>query len=406
MSSTKKKKKKLPELKVVFDTNALFSGSASDLLNSDVAQLIRENSSHQDLVITWCLPSVVRHERQYQMELAALKLLPSIQKLERVLGHNLNITEGVIRHRIDEVVETQLKDFGLQIVDLVIGDVDWQRVALDAAYRRPPFEAGEHEKGFRDALIVETFLQVLQHSPSTPTICRVALSSGDALLRTAVANRTSDRTNVRVLEGLDELKDLINTLVAKVTEDFVAKIREGASALFFTEKDPNSIYYKEKVGERLRETFVAELKKLPAGAQRREGGGWYIIAPRFVKKEGQRVHWVTAINTEAKAFTIPSTVVPGAYGELLNILSGKQLLSPSLGSSYLGSLGASVGAGMGSGPNLTVGQALGTLANAPERQIAKGTSIFEVSWSVLVSTAGKFRDARIDDLKFIRTTWE
>jgi len=69
-----------------------------------------------------------------------LKLLPSIQALERLLSHNLNITEGIIESRVNEAIDRQLQDYYIQEVALDESRVDWNRVKLDAAYRRPPFE--------------------------------------------------------------------------------------------------------------------------------------------------------------------------------------------------------------------------------------------------------------------------
>src|SRR5205807_3699540 len=93
---------KPPELRVVFDTNVLFTGSASDLLKQEAVELIQQNLHHSDLLLTWYLPEVVLHERLYQMQAIALGLLPSIQKVEKLLGHQLNITEDIVKQRANE----------------------------------------------------------------------------------------------------------------------------------------------------------------------------------------------------------------------------------------------------------------------------------------------------------------
>ena len=100
--------KKPRELKVVFDTSVLYTGSASDLLNNDSVTIIQNNSDHDDLKIEWYLPEVVIHERKYQMRAQGIKFIPPVKKLERLLGHNLNITEDVIKSRIEKVVEEQI----------------------------------------------------------------------------------------------------------------------------------------------------------------------------------------------------------------------------------------------------------------------------------------------------------
>jgi len=91
-----KKKKSKPKLFVVFDTSVLFTQVAYNLVRSEVRQLIEMNSQHSDLSIKWYLPSIVIDERRYQMQNKAFELLPSIEKLEKLLGHNLNITKDIL----------------------------------------------------------------------------------------------------------------------------------------------------------------------------------------------------------------------------------------------------------------------------------------------------------------------
>src|ERR1039458_5358202 len=169
------------ELRVILDTNALFTGSAHYFLRKEVGDLIEQHSGLPDLTIKWIVPEVVRHERQFQMLNEALQLLPAVEKLERVLGHNLNITRDILETRVREAIDRQVEHFGIIIQSLTTGGVDWARLVIDAAYRRPPFQRGEKEKGFRDAVILETFIQLVTDAPSSPTTARVVLVSSDQL---------------------------------------------------------------------------------------------------------------------------------------------------------------------------------------------------------------------------------
>ncbi len=200
---------------MVFDTSVLYSDSASDLVKHEVAKLIRE-STFPDLEIQWYLPEAVRHERQYQMRESAMRLLPHIRRVEKLLGHNLAINEEVLVDSVEKVVSQRHLELGLLTPPLDYAQVDWHRVTLDAVYRRPPFEAGDKEKGFRDRVIVECFLQLLTASPKTASICRVVLVSDDKLLTKAAMARTAELTNVSSVSTVDELKGLINTLVSRV----------------------------------------------------------------------------------------------------------------------------------------------------------------------------------------------
>ena len=78
--TAKKNNRKPKELRVVFDASALYTGSESDLVNQQTYTLINKHRDHQDLQITWYIPEVAKHERQYQMQTRALELLPSLQK--------------------------------------------------------------------------------------------------------------------------------------------------------------------------------------------------------------------------------------------------------------------------------------------------------------------------------------
>jgi hypothetical protein len=90
--------------------------------------------------------------------------------------------------RIKQVVERQMTQLGLEELRLDPSTVDWERFMIDAAHRRPPFEPGEKEKGFRDAIILECFLQRIENS-RWPTPPRIVLVTGDKLLRTAAEAR-------------------------------------------------------------------------------------------------------------------------------------------------------------------------------------------------------------------------
>jgi len=124
----KKKKNQKSQLRVVFDTNALYVtptslGSASDLLRQEIADLIAD-SKYPDLDILWYLPEVVRHERQYQMQTEALKLRPAINKIERLLGHNLALTDQILLDHVKTKIDERKDQLGLQELALDHGHVD------------------------------------------------------------------------------------------------------------------------------------------------------------------------------------------------------------------------------------------------------------------------------------------
>jgi len=415
--------KKPPELKIVLDTSAIFTGSASDLLKAEVVDAIHNNASFPDLTVTWHLPEMVVQERQYQMIRKALELLPAVDKLERLLGHKLNITPEIVKTRVEEAINAQVKSLNISVRPLDTAAVKWDSLMRAAAFREPPFDPGEKEKGFRDAIVAETFGQVLADSPVTPSVCRVALVAVDTLLANTVRQRTREAANVRVLETLDELTGLINTLVAAVDEEFVAQLAPKAQKYFFLPQEETTLYYSQKVDEKLRVKFKAELEALPSGAASRRDTKWVIAAPRFVKKERQRVFWVTRVTIEVTAFAPLKINVPSATaGPVISLkglgASGQTRSKPSLTDLDFTGWGSSpVLAGSGES-----GFALSpTLAGSAEspfemtwlwrsggqgRVIARGTTIFEIDWSAVVSTARSLKGGRVDGLRFVETLWE
>jgi len=379
----KRTKKKPPELKVVFDTNALYTKVASDLFNHAVTELIKENSNHPDLKITWCLPDVVMHERQYQMQRKGFELFPAIQKLERLLGQGIGINEEIIKDRVRAAIEKHIKDYNIKLVNLNTDSVDWNRIKIDAAYRRPPFEAGDKEKGFRDALITETFMQIVSGSPATPKICRIALVSDDRLLRDAVKDRSNHLENVRLLSSLGELESLISTLISEVKEEFVERIKEIAESYFYKPDEEATLFYKEKIVKKIVDQFRAELDALPEGANYRLNGNWDIGSPGFVKKIGRRVFWASRIEVEASAYR---------YRVSESLPVDPFLLSSIPQSAKWSFSGSSTGQ---------------TSQTGPPKLVSEGKSVFEVVWTVMViGKQEEFSSPRIESIKFIETSWD
>jgi hypothetical protein len=342
---------------------------------------------------------------------AALQMLPTIERLERLLGHNLNITKEILDSRVRETVEYEIKRHGIVVQPLNLAEVDWQRVIIDAAYRRPPFQLGEKEKGFRDALILETFLQIVASSPTSRSVARLAFVSDDQLLRDATQARLGTATNVHLLESIDALKSLINTLGSAVDEQFIAAIRPRAAEVFFRSRDESTLYYKAAVGVALEQTLAAEAIKLPAGADKYAIEKWTIGSPGFVKKQGQRIHWTTRFEARLKALKSGVAAAwlqtSGRAFQFSSLLPEQDILQ---GSAFIASpfvSGAAAGAAIQNAPaaryyqNLT--PALGSASN--DQLVDYGTARLDVSWNLAVTMSGALTKPRFESVKFIEAVW-
>ena len=390
------KRKKKPELKVVFDTNVIYSGTASYLINIEAAEIIKNNLSHHDLNIVWHLPETVVKEREFQMIKKGIELLEPVNKLETLLGHNLNITEEIIEERVKSVIAKQLEDNSLSISKLHIESIDWYSLINCSLKRIPPFEDNKSEKGFRDSLILESFDQLVKESPKTPSSCRIAFVCNDKKLMDAVKERTKDSNNIRYLTDLTSLKGLINILVSEIEEKLINDIADKATELFFIPKNHDTIYYKENIRTILEEKYKEELTKLPdTTASAVNEGTWYISKVNFIKKEKQRIWWSSPVNVTLKAFKreyrrisdFEDTNSPTTGIGLINSLSG--LTTPSW-ETYQG-----------------MNNPMRDILNRPRLvEYMEGKSKYEIIWSVTYTANKKFLNPKIEEINFLGNEWE
>jgi hypothetical protein len=393
-----KEHKQLPEVRVVLDTNAIYNQSESFLLRREVVGFIKLTEGHADLLLSWYLPEVVRHERQFQMTQRAMDLLPSIDKLERLLGQKLGITQQMVELRVNAAIEEQITTHKLNVLPLRPEAIDWHGVMRAAAYRRAPFSRTEKEKGFRDALIAETFLHLVNNSPLAAEVCRIVLVTSDDLLSEAVRARTKDRTNVRVLPSLEDLKGLIETLVSEVGEEVIEELKGRAEKYFYEIDNPDSLYKKEHILERVHEKFNEAFADPPKGADSTEIVTVSLASPRFAKKEGQRIHWVTRLTVQMHAYEdveIPSAITPSLRGRIV------------WGSRPLRLQGA--GLPGREPPSAASGFRFGAAEQSTARArayVMSGVIEIDVTWSAsMTADCRSFSSPNIDVIEHVATKW-
>jgi len=365
---------KHPQVKVVFDTNVIYTGAAHDLLNSKIASLIAEYRNAKDITIHWCLPDVVRQEREFQMLERGMELLPAIGKLERLLGHNLAFTEEILKERVQACSAKQIAEHGLEVVEVDASSIDWQLMIARSTSRLPPFERGEKEKGFRDAIVLETFRQIIAASPASAKDCRVVLLTEDGRLGDAATAVAAEIPNARVSKGIEELRGLINVLTSEVKEELIAQVKDKVALLFFDQKNNDGLYFREKIRDRITQENPEVLAAVPANGLIRKNGTWFIYPPEFSKKTGQRVFWRTRLVVESKVFR-KTALEPVDLTAPLTALSSSASLS-----------------------ELLEGQ--------KEVLVKDGRTTFQVEWSVLVQTNLKLRTPKIESVKFVDTDWD
>lgn len=388
--------KKMLHLKIIFDTNVIYNSSSSDLLRKEITELLEKYSNPTDIKISWHLPEIVVDERRFQMRKRGSELLFSVEKLERLLGHNLNITKEILCSRIDDAINRIIGEHKIDVEKLIVEKINWNEIIKNAAFRLPPFEDSDKEKGFRDAMVLETVLQVIDKSPVSSKICRIIFITNDKLLSDAYNAKIISRSNASLVSAVDELESSINILDSEVKEDLINSIAQLAQEFFFLPNNQNTLYYKEKIGESLNQKFANELMALPLNATKRDNLTWWIAKPGFVKKEKQRIYWKTSITVDAKAANL-------VYASPSNLLSGLTGLSKGIGLQS-GLLGSRLSSNLLS--NMPQKSIYGIESGQPtEETIATGKSKFEVIWSVTLTTNKVFKNPKVESIQFVETTW-
>jgi hypothetical protein len=398
------------ELHVVFDTNALYTQAPHELVSSAVRALVEANSNYSDLQVSWYIPDVVALERHHQMLQQARRQLPAFQQITAILRLGYTLLPDELPQKIADVIEAELTALNISRLQMRTEAVNWKQVIHDAAFRNPPFDDGaKTEKGFRDAMILEAFVQLIEATPVAR--CRIVLVTNDGLLTSAAQARIGTRTNAQVLPGLEELRNLINTLVSTVDETFVRELREKADRLFFTKDDKKSLYYRENIYTRISEQFRDKLTEVPRGSTGRDRGAITLTSPRFIRKVHQRVHWVSqlAIASTAYSYASPSTntvITPAAGSVSLSDLASGNYTASSIGEANrvltIGDLMSKY-----SNPALPLTMAtLSTAAGLTKTGLRNGESVFDVSWSATVNRQNKLITPTIDGIAFVETTWD
>jgi hypothetical protein len=123
-------------------------------------------------------------------------------------------------------------------------------------------------------------------SGSKRTALRRALR---ALLNQTVTHHSglqepTDQLQHSCIAGLEDLRNLINTLISTVDETFVKEMREKAKELFFEKGDQDTLYFKERILPRIEGEFPVQLREIPPGAEFTERGTTFVKAPRFYPK--------------------------------------------------------------------------------------------------------------------------
>ena len=390
----------------VLDTNCIVSALPHILLNKETTDLIEEAATNaSEVETTWYLPNVVTSERRYQMLQRARRSMEHIGMLEKLLETKLLLSDDVLPDRVERAIAVQMKGLGVVHLTLDHSQVDWHLLIEAATHRSPPFHPGEKEKGFRDAIILETFCQLVERLPTSPSICRIYLVSSDGLLRQAWEMRVGERKNVRALETLEELRTIINALKSEISEEQVNEVLPLARKLFYRETPDGAVdkdcLYSRAMGE-INQRQRSILESTPSSSGVASTRAVQIFPTAFIEKTRQKISFETKVKVEVEVTTFVSS---SPFG--ISIESGPKLFGSIGGtndllSKYLSSSQAIPG---GISFNKPTGISLGTSGLLGDTKQQSGEHIFAARWQATLSTSGKLVQPRFVTVEHLETKW-
>ena len=270
---------------VVFDTNAVWTGTAHNFLPQPVSNLIKTSRSNAALDIHWYVPQVVRLEREYQMLDQARELLPHLRRAERLLKTSFDVTSDILRTRVQQVIAKSIEEHAIDVRDFDASAVDLKNIVERAALRLPPFEPGDTEKGFRDAIVMETFCQ-LHKALNLSAPSQLALITNDRLLTQAIHERLGSSPTVAIYANIEELETSLVAFSEKLDQKEAQEWVSMARALL----DENLTV--KRLRDILFERYDTQLRASPDG---NNIGTWHIMLgdTALSEKQNSKLMFVT-----------------------------------------------------------------------------------------------------------------
>jgi|GEM_PF-6366764 len=373
----------------MFDTNAIMNDEFDTFVRKAAKDLIAQHSNHGDLDIRWLIPDVVRGEREYQMRNEYRGISGHVMKAENLFAQQWGITQDRVHQRIAARIDEELAANRMQIMPCDMARVDWVDVLRRSCMREPPFSPGKTEKGFRDAVLCETFVQLVGGLTGRDA---AVLVSGDQLIKQYIESRGVLRNRARLVDNLEVLHDEIQLRVGDVDEATRTLIEQRAQELFYpwdNRDDLTCLWARERLHERIWEEHGARITQTPTGVQ-------YVRVEhelsnaRLVSKSGPRVRFESIYSVQsAPRFWVPATNVQQDT------------------TTYMPPSGAGIGLPGASAANFHPAQGglLGALQSAPAgewQQVNKASKdSVSIRWSTTFSRDRRLTRATIDELAFV-----
>jgi hypothetical protein len=151
---------------VILDSNCILSPDERKLVNPRIETTLRD--CRKLYPIDAFVPRIVLSEIAYRKCISSERLLSKTQHSAAGLAQILKvetlgkpITPPPIRNNLYRQYLTWCSRNNVTAVRVPVEKINWKRLITDAVQRRAPFSQGDSEKGFRDALILQSAVSVV-----------------------------------------------------------------------------------------------------------------------------------------------------------------------------------------------------------------------------------------------------
>jgi len=232
----------------------------------EVAELLPKIRGFEDNA--FFLPRIALREilfrRLYTLNQLIASLAKTASTIEKLTGCEKQVLHSPLRFRwhLYRRVISWCEENSITLVRIPINAIRWSGLIQASVNRLPPFSPfspeGSSEKGFRDALVVETIAQYVKLRPTK----RIVFISNDNLILDTVKKRKETKS-VILHKSLDEYLSYLKLQSKHFVDSFIATVLQALAEAFYSPNVPDCLYLSANVVEKILLNHAVELNRPP-----------------------------------------------------------------------------------------------------------------------------------------------
>ena len=282
---------------LVLDTNILRAKADEELISTKLTDFL--NRYGIDFQIIPVIPDVVRDELLYQEWKKAVAELntanSSFKKINTITRKNYSyrLTESVIKNRLSGDFKKWVENQKGLVLKAPVESIDFEDVIKRSVWRLPPFDKDPRkgEKGFRDAIILETLrhhLASCEHNNPVVFICH------DILLRETAQKELQNYASLSIYESIEDFESYLKLTKQHLEDKFIRSIVLKATKKFYKAEDETALYQRDSIRDKIQNQYQQyfndpSLSDTSDGALSKLFDPKGIFDPRGIRWEQQKV---------------------------------------------------------------------------------------------------------------------